>query len=86
MPHEADVIFPEIEGDARFFRRFGGGQFPLLARRIRPVAEIDAVPELLVHEFARMIDDADQAAPFGLELLGGPPRISPSASSNRPAL
>ena len=47
------------------------GSFHCSRRRIRAVAEIHAVPEFLVREFARVIDDADQAAPFGLELLAG---------------
>ena len=70
MTHEADVVFPDVEGDAGLFRRLGPRQLPLLARRVRPVAEIDAVPKLLMHEFAGVIDDADQAATFfGLKLL-----------------
>ena len=35
---------------------------PLLARRVPPVREIHAVPKLLVHPFARMIENADQPA------------------------
>jgi len=45
-----------------FFRRLQRRQLPLGPGRIRPAREIDPIPELPVHELARMIIDADDAA------------------------
>ena len=64
-----DVIFEDLVSQAGLLRSFSRRQLPLLPRWIGALAEIDAVPELLVHELAGMIEDADDAAAFGQEFL-----------------
>src|SRR5437667_9546733 len=62
---ETDVVLKDLESPGRLLGRFGGGKLPLFARRVGALAEIDAVPKLLVNELARVIKDADDAAAFG---------------------
>ena len=69
-PDVIDVLSEALE--SRF--RFGGGtlwrRFPFFTWRIASVREINAIPKLTVHPFARMIENADQSTAFGAQPLG----------------
>src|SRR5262249_60040804 len=55
---EADVVEEDAVRRLALLLRLRRRQLPLLARRVGPVAEVDAVPELLVDELAGVVVDA----------------------------
>src|SRR5205807_2365202 len=68
---ETEVLLEALISHFALLGRLGRRCSPLFARRVGAVAEVDPVPELLMHELTRMIKDANYAAAFRQQLVPG---------------
>src|SRR5579884_3169140 len=77
---EAYVFLEDLIGAARLLSTLGRRLLPFFTRRVGATREIHAVPELLVDELARMIEDTDHTAALGQQLL---PRLGEALLRSR---